>query len=116
MTEANHFEVLMQDKHKGFEVDDRIEQAYRQGYEAGRAQIEGKHWNECRQISEYQAENKRLKELVFELILGQRKNCSECDVEMLSEECKARPDDATCFRWKHLDEALELIKDVSTPF
>lgn len=110
MNEANHFEALMQDKHKGFEVDDRIEQAYRQGYEAGRAQIEEKHWNECRQISEYQAENKRLKELLFSAMKNlNRRNCTVCDVEMLSPGCRERTDGNRCFKWKYEAEALELI-------
>ena len=64
MNEAKVFESLMKSKDVQFEVDDRIEQAYRQGFEAGQAQYEEKHWNECRQISEYDAENKALKELL----------------------------------------------------
>lgn len=44
--------------------------AYREGYKEGAknlSEVEDKHWNECRQISEYQAENRALKELLREL-------------------------------------------------
>lgn len=34
---------------------DELEQAYRQGYEAGRKSLEEKHWNECGQIAQYVA-------------------------------------------------------------
>ena len=68
MNEASVFEALMRDKSNGFEIKDEIEQAYRQGFEAGQAQHEEKHWNECRQISEYQAENKALKEMLKQAI------------------------------------------------
>lgn len=114
MNEAMHFEAIMHDKHKEFEVDDRVEQAYRAGYEAGYLQLETKYWDSQRLIDQCAAENKRMKELMWELILSQRKNCSECDVEMLSEECKARPDGSTCFKWKHLEEAIKLINEDST--
>lgn len=109
MNEGTVFEALMSDK--SFEVDDRIEQAYRQGYEAGYAQLEIKYWDSQRLIDQYAAENKRMKFLLRELLMNQRKNCSDCNVEMLSEECKKRPDGATCFVWKYLDEVMELINE-----
>lgn len=44
--------------------------AYREGYKEGAknlSEVEDKHWNECRQISEYQAENRAMKECLREL-------------------------------------------------
>lgn len=61
MSEATHFEAVIQNKHNEFKVNDEVEQAYRQGYEAGIKQYEEKHFNECRQISEYDIEVKELK-------------------------------------------------------
>ena len=109
MNEGTVFEALMTDK--GFEVKDEVEQAYRQGYEAGYSQLESKYWDSQRLIDQYAAENKRMKFLLRELLMNQRKNCSDCNVEMLSEECKKRPDGATCFVWKYLDEVMELINE-----
>lgn len=109
MNEGTAFEALMSGK--SFEVDDRIEQAYRQGYEAGYAQLESKYWDSQRLIDQYAAENKRMKFLLRELIHGQKQNCSECDVEMLSTACKNRPDGNTCFKSKYLDEVMELINE-----
>lgn len=109
MNEGTVFEALMSDK--GFEVKDEVEQAYRQGYEAGYAQLESKYWDSQRLIDQYAAERERMKFLLRELLMNQRKNCSDCNVEMLSEECKKRPDGATCFVWKYLDEVMELINE-----
>lgn len=67
MSEATHFEAVMQNKHNEFKVNDEVEQAYRQGYEAGIKQYEEKHFNECRQISEYDIEINKLKKQVKSL-------------------------------------------------
>lgn len=66
MNEATIFENLMTGR--AFEVDDRIEQAYRAGVEAGRKEYEEKHWSECRQISEYEQENRAMKGLLREAL------------------------------------------------
>ena len=125
MNEAMHFEAIMHDKHKEFEVDDRIEQAYRAGYEAGIKKAEAaeeKHWNECRQISEYEAENKALKEQLkqavedFKVVSRQFEDedghcvssisCDKCRLNggNLADECQ----------WIHTEEAMKLINEVST--
>jgi hypothetical protein len=108
MNEANVFEALM--KGTTFEVDDRVEQAYRAGVEAGRKEYEEKHWSECRQISAYEAENKRLKELLLDSMSKIAKGCINCDCQILSAECKSRPSGKECFRWEHHEEAMKIIK------
>ena len=65
--EGTVFEMLMKNNDVQFEVNDAVEQAFRQGYEEGIRQLEEKHLNECRQISAYESENKRLKELLSEV-------------------------------------------------
>lgn len=48
-----------------FEACDEVEQAYREGYAEGLKKAEDttdRHWNECRQISTYEAENREMKE------------------------------------------------------
>ena len=105
MNEGTVFEALMSDK----VIDDVSEQQFRAGYMAGLAKIESKYWDSQRLIDQYATENKRMKFLLRELLMNQRKNCSDCNVDMLSEECKKRPDGATCFVWKYLDEVMELI-------
>lgn len=107
MNEATAFEALMKNKEVQFEVDDRIEQAYRQGFEAGQAQYEEKHWNECRQISEYDAENKALKELLRKAVHDFRRVTIGC----LGIQCDSCPHIATfngCI-WQYAEEALKLI-------
>ena len=107
MSEAKVFEALMSDK----VIDDVSEQQFRSGYMAGLAKIETKYWDSQRLIDQYAAERERMKFLLRELLMNQRKNCSDCNVDMLSEECKKRPDGATCFVWKYLDEVMELINE-----
>ena len=44
--------------------------AYREGYKEGTgnlSEVEDKHWSECRQISEYEAENRKLQEIIKSL-------------------------------------------------
>lgn len=60
--------------------------------------------------AELESENKRLKEILREVLPTIPKNrCSICDVEMLSDACKARTDGRTCFKWKYEDEVRALI-------
>lgn len=92
-------------------IKGECEQAFRQGYEEGIRQLESKYWDSQRLIDQYAAENKRMKFLLRELLMNQRKNCSDCNVEMLSEECKKRPDGNTCFKSKYFDEVMELINE-----
>lgn len=56
--EAEAFENAMS---KAFKVNDEVEAAYRQGYAAGVKSIEEKHWNECRQIAQYDDQLRKLK-------------------------------------------------------
>lgn len=109
MNEATIFENLMTGR--AFEVDDRIEQAYRAGVEAGRKEYEEKHWSECRQISAYEAENKRLKELLKDSMTKIARACINCDCEILSAECNSRPDGKECFQWEHYKEAMKIISE-----
>ena len=109
MSEATAFENIMKNKDVQFEVDDRIEQAYRQGFEAGQAQYEEKHWNECRQISEYDRELREAKRLLEELLKvvndgSCSKACSECK-HLSNSGC----DYPVRFEWKHTDEVVKLI-------
>lgn len=109
--EGTAFEKLMQNKDVQFEIDDRIEAAYHQGFEAGYSQLETKYWDSQRLIDQYAVENKRMKFLLRELLQGQKQNCSDCDVEILSTACKARTNGSTCFKSKYFDEVMELINE-----
>jgi hypothetical protein len=109
------FEALMRDKYNGFEVKDEIEQAYRQGFEAGMAQIEEKHLSECRQISDYDIENKALKALLKQAVEDIRMIANAtCIVGSLCEECPLHGStgDYVC-KWNHEAEALALIGGAS---
>lgn len=106
--EGTVFEQLMKNKNVQFEVDDRIEQAYRQGFEAGVAQIEEKHLSECRQISEYDRELREAKRLLGEMLKVMNggsctKECKSCKYGIGGCDYKER------FEWKHTDEVLKLI-------
>ena len=83
-------------------------QAYIVTLEHRLATVEDKHLSECRQISEYEQENRRLKELLAEAmkdVIG-LENCSACAYN--SGVCPAATD--VCrFKWVHADEANELI-------
>ncbi len=113
MNEATAFESLMKNKDVQFEVDDRIEAAWRQGFEAGQAQYEEKHWNECRQISEYQAENKALKELLKQAVEGFKYlgNALDrnCEVTPGCGNCPLNRPDGDCRVWNKQTEAMKLI-------
>lgn len=94
--EGAHFAKVMEDKHRNdtaeeFTVDDRLEQAFRQGYEAGTR------------------DSDRVRELLGKAMRLVRKSCSCCDVKMLSDKCKGRANPETCFRWKYYEEAEQLI-------
>lgn len=109
--EGKAFESLMKSKDIQFEINDAVEQAFRQGYEEGNRQLESKYWDSQRLIDQYAAENKRMKFLLRELLQGQKQNCSDCDVEILSTACKARTNGNTCFKSKYFDEVMELINE-----
>jgi hypothetical protein len=89
--EAEHFEEMMKTNYKAEETAE-------------------KHWSECRQISAYEAENKRLKELLLDSMSKIAKGCINCDCQILSAECKSRPSGKECFRWEHHEEAMKIIK------
>ena len=108
MTEGSVFEQLMKNKGVQFEVDDRIEQAYRQGFEAGVAQIEEKHLSECRQISEYDRELREAKRLLGEMLEVMNdsscaKSCASC-MYIIGGCNYGQP-----YKWKHTDEVVKLI-------
>lgn len=68
-----------------------------------------KYLSECRQISEYEQENKALRRLLRRALPYIVKSCTNCDCEMLSDECKSRSDPNRCHKWKHYDEAIKLL-------
>ena len=113
MSEAKVFEALMKNKEEQHDVEDVAEQSFRAGYEAGlkaAEKTEEKHWNECRQISEYQAENKRLKELLRETMedLEEAEDCDTCLYNEPETICPGTAD--TCgYTWRHADEVVKLI-------
>ena len=89
---------------KGAWYSDTELEAYIATLENKNERLEEKHLNECRQISEYEAENKKLKELVGKLseangtlcfTLGECGGCDlcplnkpeACDNDVLHEEC-----------------------------
>ena len=84
---------------------DKSVQRYAETYR----ELEEKHLSECRQISEYEQENKALRRLLRMALPYIVKSCSACDCKMLSDECKARSIPNTCFKWKHYDEAIRLL-------
>ena len=71
------------------------------------ATLEEKHLNECRQISEYQAENKRMKELLAEALedIGNSEDCHSCAYR--DGNCPAATD-VCCYHWDHESEVMEL--------
>lgn len=84
--------------------------------EAKVAELEGKHWNECTIISQYDDELKEAKRLLKVAVEDMTKeadcgiclhdNDSECPIEVTA--CK--------FKWRHTDEALALIgEDTNVP-
>lgn len=134
---------------KIFEVNDEVEQAYRQGFEAGTKfeaakemaeltkclikgvtkavtqtindvdydavysvyksqETEEKHWNECRQISEYDRELREAKRLLGEMLKVMNdgscaKSCASC-MYIISGCNYGQP-----YKWKHTDEVVKLI-------
>ena len=110
MSEARVFESLMKSKEIAtFEVKDEIEAAFRQGFEEGKRQVEEKHWNECRQISEYDRELREAKRLLGEMLKVMNdgsctKACSDCK-HLSNSGC----DYPVRFEWKHTDEVVKLI-------
>lgn len=121
MNEAMHFEAIMHDKHKEFEVDDRVEQAYRAGYEAGIKKAEAaeeKHWSECRQISDYDIMMKRCIEVIKHAVndFAMLASVDECTFPYCDERCpfESTADCCEVKQWKHHEEAMKLINEVST--
>ena len=98
---------------KGFDEGTRLAEtvACRDADAAARAyeELEEKHLSECRQISEYEQENKALRRLLRRALPYIVKSCTNCDCEMLSDECKSRSDPNRCHKWKHYDEAIKLL-------
>lgn len=81
-SEAEAFEQAMSRiiRQPEFKVSDEIEQAYRQGYEAGKAEVEEKHWSECAQIAHYDND---IKELALQ-IKGVKKSVGIGDSDYLT--------------------------------
>lgn len=114
--EGTAFESLMKRKDIQFEIDDRIESAFRSGFEEGKRQVEEKHLSECRQISEYDIENKALKELLRKAIdtldefaRGYCMCCKHCEYKTgkctLEDKCK----DKDNWEWENTAEAMQMI-------
>lgn len=91
---------------------DELEQAYRQGYEAGRKSLEEKHWQECGQIAQYESDLKQAKALLYEAVKGFRKlgkalnDDSECGGDCIY--CPIN-NHGNCLKWERELEALKLI-------
>lgn len=73
-------------------------------------ELEEKYWSECRQISEYEAENRELKRLLGMAV--KTMNNGSCTVSC--KDCKnitpsGCPDYGSRFEWKYTEEALKLI-------
>lgn len=86
--------------------------------EAKVAELEGKHWNECRQIAHYADELRKAKELLkaavedFETIESNLEYDEHCVIKTHSIRCDECPLSAvTIYRckWRYTDEALNLI-------
>ena len=107
--EGKAFESLMKSKDIQFEINDAVEQAFRQGYEEGIRQMEEKHLSECRQISEYDRELREAKRLLGEMLKVMNngtcaKDCSDCKyLSSIGCDYKER------FEWKHTDEVVKLM-------
>lgn len=77
--------------------------------EAKVAELEEKHWNECRQIAHYSDELKEAKRLL-KSSTGIIKDV-DCNEDYLCDECeyRAKCDGGFSFYWRYADEALALI-------
>ena len=91
--------------------------------EAKVAELEDKHWNECRQIAHYSDELRRTKELLKKAVedfntLGIEldSNCELCGFRLGCEECPLHRAGINCRCWNKQDEALALIgEDANVP-
>lgn len=88
------------------------------------AELEDKHWNECRQIAHYEDELRKAKELLTAAVDDVRycmRSYDPCEVCALLEEngeCVAADDDdcSEKYKWRYEAEALALIgKDTNVP-
>lgn len=89
------------------------------------SELEGKHWNECRQIAHYDDELRKAKQLLKAAVEDMRwvnENTQDADGTCIMRKCEGCGDcplningDLWC-KWKHEAEALALIgKDVDVP-
>ena len=93
--------------------------------EAKVAELEGKHWNECRQIAHYSDENAKLKELLRKAVevinreISSFTTCEECNMyDEETTECNGNAMDkcSEIGKWRYADEALALIgEDTNVP-
>lgn len=84
------------------------------------AELEDKHWNECRQIAHYDDELRRAKELLKDavdgfLFLGAwMDDHDDCTLDCAN--CPLHRAGINCRCWKHQGEALALIgEDTNVP-
>ena len=84
------------------------------------AELEDKHWNECRQIAHYDDELRKAKELLKAAVedfkvIGKVLD-SDCDILINCDECPLQSGHYNCRSWNHQDEALALIgEDTNVP-
>ena len=92
--------------------------------EAKVAELEDKHWNECRQIAHYEDELRKAKKLlkaacddIKYLINHTERNGKACDRCKYGNEMYCYADDCrNDAKWRHVAEALALIgKDTNVP-
>ncbi len=86
--------------------------------EAKVAELEKKHWNECRQIAHYSDENAKLKELLRKAVevinreISSFTTCEECNMyDEETTECNGNAMDkcSEIGKWRYADESLNLI-------
>ncbi|MBP5431044.1 hypothetical protein [Ruminococcus sp.] len=79
--------------------------------EARIAELEDKHWNECRQIAHYDDELRKAKELLKAAVEDLEELHSEADCSCNC--CKGEKAESCqfikCWTWRYADEALKLI-------
>ncbi|HRR76959.1 MAG TPA: hypothetical protein P5191_09145 [Ruminococcus sp.] len=77
--------------------------------EARIAELEDKHWNECRQIAHYEDELRKAKELLKAAVedINAAEACDTCEYYPVINSDMCQKDD--CYKWRYADEALALI-------
>lgn len=77
--------------------------------EAKVAELEDKHWNECRQIAHYEDELRKAKELLKAAVedINAAEACDTCEYYPVINSDMCQKDD--CYKWRYADEALALI-------